>query len=180
MRHQTLAVLLTTAVSLVAVASAKDPAPVPPDFKLVAGYGPGYSSWLRWQYTISADGKVAQDIGPGGRGGGERVEKETTISAKDVVALFAKVKEADFFTLKEQYKGKVTDNPTLVLEVTMEKKTHKVLVYGHRHLRAKEDQDDADRFLAVWAEVIRKVPAPNPEQKPEMYKPGAYVKKKKA
>jgi hypothetical protein len=169
--------LVLTAI-LVAVAFAADPPAVPDDFKLMARFAPGYSNWLSWRYTITADGKVAQVIGPGGRGGGERTEKEDKITKEDVVAIVAKVKDADFFKLKEQYKGKATDQATLVLEVTQDKKTHQVLLYGPRFLREKEDQDAADRFLAVWAEVLRKVPAPNPDQKPEMYKPGNYAGKK--
>jgi hypothetical protein len=165
------------AASFVAVASAGGSPVVPDDFKIVARYGPGYSNWLRWQYTIGADGKVVQDIGPGGRGGGERSQKQAKLSKDAVGALFARVMEADFFKLKGQYKAKVTDNPTLVLEVTVNKKTHRVLVYGYRHLREKEDQDAVDRFLGVWCEVLRKVPAPNRDQKPDLYKPGNYGKK---
>jgi Domain of unknown function (DUF6438) len=172
---KTIAVLGLVA-SVFAVASATGSPGAPDDFKIVARYGPGFSNWLRWQYTITADGKVAQDIGPGGRGGGERSEKQTTLSKDDIEALFAKVKGAEFFNLKEQYKGKVTDHPTLALEVTMDKKTHQVLVYGYQHLKEKEDQNAVDRFLGVWSEVIRKVPAPNPDQTPELYKPGNYGK----
>lgn len=174
--HKTIAVLGLVA-SLFAVTSATGSPGAPDDFKIVAQYDPGYSDWLRWQYTITADGKVAQDIGPGGRGGGERFEKQTKLSKDDIGALVAKVKGADFFKLKEQYKGGVTDQPTLVLEVTMDKKTHRVLVYGYRHLKEKENQNAVDRFLSVWSEVIRKVPAPNPDQKPDLYKPGNYGQK---
>jgi hypothetical protein len=173
--HKTIAVLGVVA-SLCAAASAAGAPDTPDDFKLVARYGPGLSPWLRWQYTITADGKVAQDIGPGGRGGGERSEKQTKLSKDAIAALFAKVKGADFFTLKEKYQGGATDQPTLVLEVTLGKKTHRVLVYGHRHLTEKEDQSAVDRFLGVWSEVIRRVPAPNPDQKADLYKPGNYAK----
>ena len=156
-------------------APAADPPAVPDDFKMVVRFGPGYSDWLSWRYTITADGKVAQEIGPGGRGNPpERTEKETKLKKDEVAALFAKVKEADFFKLKEQYKGKVTDQATLILEITADKKTHTVKLYGHRFLREKEDQDAADRFLSVWSEVLRKLPAPNPDQKVDLYKPGNY------
>jgi hypothetical protein len=177
MRSHRLIAVFGLLVGFSAAAPAADPPEVPDDFRIVARYGPGYSNWLRWEYTITADGKVTQDIGPGGRGGGERSTKETKLSKDDIGALYSKVKEADFFKLNEQYKAKVTDQATLVLEVTMDKKTHKVLVYGYRHLREKEDQDAVDRFLSVWVEVLKKVPAPNADQKPEMYKPGDYGKK---
>jgi hypothetical protein len=39
------------------------------------------------------------------------------------------------------------------------------------------DQDAVYRFLGVWSEVISKVPTPNPDQKPDPYKPGDYGKK---
>jgi hypothetical protein len=73
-----------------------------------------------------------------------------------------------------QYKATVTDLATLVLEVTAGKKIHRVLVYGHNFLTAKEDQDAVDRFLGVWSEVLRAVLAPNPDQKPDQYRPGKY------
>jgi len=53
-----------------------------------------------------------------------------------------------------------------------------VLLYGHRFLREKEDQEAADRFLGVWSEVLKKVPAPNEDQKVDLYKPGNYAKPK--
>jgi hypothetical protein len=168
--------LLAGLLTMTAAPAAEPPA-VPDDFKIVARYAPGFSNWLAWQYAITADGKVVQDIGPGGRGGGERSRKETTLSKDDVAALYARVKEADFFTLKERYRGSATDQPTLVLEVTANGKTHKVQVYGHRFLREKEEQDAGDRFLGVWSTVLLKRPAPNPDQKPDLYKPGNYAPK---
>jgi Domain of unknown function (DUF6438) len=163
--------------SLTVAAAADDPPAVPADFQIVATYGPGYSNWLSWKYSITADGKVVQDIGKGGRGGGEPSQKETTLKKEEVAALFAKVKEAEFFKLNEQYKGKVTDQATLILEITADKKTHKVLLYGQRFLKEKEEQDAADRFLSVWSEVLKKVPAPNADQKPDLYQQGNYGKK---
>jgi hypothetical protein len=173
--HQTIAVPGLVAC-LFTIAPAKGASGTPDDFKIVARFEPGFINWLRWQDTITADGKVVQDIGPGRRGG-ERSEKQTELSKDDIAALVAKVKEADFFQLREQYKARVTDHPTLVLEVTMDKKTHRVLVYGYQRLKEKEDQKAVDRFLSVWSEVIRKVPAPNPAQKPDLYKPSNDGKK---
>jgi len=161
--------------------SAANPPAVPGDFRIMAKLGTGYSNWLAWQTTISADGKVVQHIGKGGRGGGggEPMDKEAKLAQEDVTALFAKVKDADFFKLKEQYRGKVTDMATLRLEITADKKTHAVLLYAPRFLTEKADQDAADRFLGIWQEVLKKVPAPNEKQTPELYKPGVYRKPKK-
>jgi hypothetical protein len=151
--------------------------PVPDDFKIVARYGPGYSTWRSWTTTISSDGTVLQKVGPGGRGGGEPSEKKLSLSKDDLGALLARVKEADFFKLKEKYRGRATDQATLTLEVTLAKKTHKVAVYGYRFIREKEELDEVNRFLKVWVEVLQKVPSPNPERL-ELYKAGVGGKKK--
>src|SRR5262245_47943833 len=95
---------------------------IPDDFKIVARYGPGYSDWKGWTFTFTADGKVSQAIGRGGRGGGDPSEKQSTLKKEDVAELLAKVKEAEFFKLKERYAGKVTDQATLFLEVTLDGK----------------------------------------------------------
>ncbi len=166
------------ALGAVTLTAADDPPAVPEDFKIVARFGPGYSDWLPWETTVTTDGKAVLDVRRG-RSGGEPVQKESTLKKEDVAALFTKVKEAEFFKLKEQYKGKVTDQATLILEITADKKTHKVSLYGQRFLKEKEDQDAADRFLGVWSEVLKKVPAPNEKQTVELYKPGNYNTKKK-
>jgi hypothetical protein len=146
---------------------------VPGDFKLVARYRPGFSDSRPWEYTITADGKVVQEIGRGGNGT-EKPQKQNKLSQEDLGALVTTIKKADFFKLKEHYRGEVTDLPTLILEITMDKKTLHVLVYGYQFLKEKDDQLAADRFLSVWSEVIRKIPSPNPEQTPDRYKPGNY------
>jgi hypothetical protein len=98
----------------------------------------------------------------------EDPKKESRLSEADIKALLAKIKESDFFALKERYEYDVTDNPTLILTVTQNKKTHAVLVYAPHHLR---ENRDVKRFFTVWSDVLRKVPSPNPDQKPELYKP---------
>jgi hypothetical protein len=150
--------------------------PIPGDFKITARYAPGFSSWRSWTTTINADGKVLQKIGRGGRGGGEPSEKKSTLSKDDLGALLSRIKEGDFFQLKEKYRGTATDQATLTLEVTLDKKTRQVAVYGYRFIRDKEDQDEVNRFLAAWVEVLKKVPSPNPEQL-ELYKAGVAKKK---
>jgi hypothetical protein len=173
--------VVLTQLFLAAGLAAPAPRPadmVPDDFKIVARYGPGYSDWKGWTFTITSDGKVEQKI-TGGRGGGEPMEKQATLKKEDVADLLTKVKDAGFFKLKERYAARVTDNATLFLEITMDGKTHKVALYAYPHLKEKDDQEAADRFLKIWAEVLRKVPAPNPEQTPELYKPGNYRNKPK-
>jgi hypothetical protein len=172
-------VLLTTAcfglcLSTPAPAAAQ---PVPDDFKIVARYGPGFSDWRSWTTTITSDGTALQRVGPGGRGGGELSEKKSSLSKDDLKALLSRVKEADFFKLKERYRGTATDQATLTLEVTVDKKTHKVAVYGFAFIRDKKEQDEVNRFLTVWVEILKKVHSPNPERI-ELYKAGGGGKKK--
>ncbi len=141
----------------------EDKQAIPADFKIVAQYGAGYSDWKSWRSTITGEGKVAQE-----GFGLIDTKKESKLSGNDLRALLAKIKEADYFALKERYEYEVTDNPTLILSVTMDKKTHKVVVYAPDHL---EKNKEVQRFFKVWSDVLRKVPSPNPEQKPELYKP---------
>jgi hypothetical protein len=157
------------------VAAGQEKPAVPDDFQIVARYGPGYSPLLAWKTTITADGKVVQDVPR--RGGKESDTKEVKLTKDDVAAIYAKVKDGDFFKLDERYAAKVTDHPTLYLEVTAGKKTHKVAVYAHRRIQGEANRAAVDRFLGVYAEVLRKAPSPNKEETPDWYKPGDYAKK---
>ncbi len=168
------AALLAAFVSTPAPVTAQ---PVPAEFKVVARYAPGFSDWRSWTTTITGDGAALQKIGRGGRGGGEPSEKKSSLTKDDLKALRTRIEETDFFKLKGKYRGTATDQATLTLEVTLDKKTHKVSVYGFRFLRDKEDRDEVDRFLKVWVEVLKKVPSPNPERL-DLYKAGGGGKKK--
>jgi hypothetical protein len=42
--------------------------------------------------------------------------------------------------------------------------SHEVNVYAARHLKGNPD---VKRFLKVWNEVLKRIPSPNVEQKPE-------------
>ena len=96
----------------------------------------------------------------------EQEKHESSLARADLAAIQAKITSADFATLKKSYDHPMTDNPTLILTITANNKTKAVSVYAPSHLRSEED---VKRFLQVWSEVLRKVPAPNPEQKPDMY-----------
>jgi hypothetical protein len=137
--------------------------PIPNDLKIIAQYYAGYSPWKSWRYTITRDAKVAQEIFDAGD-----TRKESKLTEDDLRDLLAKIEEAKFFSLKERYDYPVTDNPTLVLKITRDKKSHEVAVYAPHHL---EKEQEVRRFFKVWAEVLRKVPAPNADQKPGLYKP---------
>jgi hypothetical protein len=161
--------LTIVCVCLLLVAAQKpEKEPIPSDFKLVARYYPGYSSWKPWRCTITADGKVTQEV----FGMKTDSKMESRLAAEDVRSLAARVNEAQFFNLKKRYepKIKVTDNPTLELMVTWQNKTHEVDVYAPNFEEMPQDKE-VKRFFRVWSEVLRKVPSPNPKQKPELYKP---------
>ena len=153
-----------------------DNEPIPSDFRIVAQYGAGYSPWKSWKVTITGDGIVAKEGGfqGGGSAAEERGTKEqsgqTTLSGTDLRELLAEIKEADFYGLREEYSYSVTDNPTLVLTITQNKRTHRVSVYAYNHLK---DDKDVKRFLRVWSKLLRKVPSPNPDDKPDDYEPQA-------
>jgi hypothetical protein len=133
-----------------------DQTTVPADFKIVARFYPGFSPLQPWENIITGDGKVSG------------YSKTSKLSEDDLRALLAKIKEADYFALKERYTYAVTDSSTLVLTVTLDKKTHKVEVYAHEDLRK---DNEVKRFLKVWSEVLRRAPSRFPEQTPERYEP---------
>lgn len=146
--------------ALVAACESRDQQRIPTDLKIVAQYYPGSSSWKPWRYTIAGDGKVVREIGG-------VTANESHLTLDDLKDLLVTIKEAGFFSLKERYDYNVTDCPTLVLKITRDKKAHDVAVYAPDFLRKDEA---VRRFLRIWAEILKKVPAPNPEQKPERYK----------
>ncbi len=106
----------------------KDDESIPSDFKVIAQYGAGYSDWKSWKYTITADGKVAQEIYhlPTAE------KKTTTLSSKDLLDLSTKFDEVEFDSLPERKSYNVTDNPTLIVALTRKEKTHRVSVYAPR------------------------------------------------
>jgi hypothetical protein len=149
-------------------ASPKQQDPISSDFKIVAQFGPGLSDWKPWKCTITGDGKVIKE--PGFHGNSKKRIKDT-LSKKDIIDLAAKIKETEFFGMREEYvRPKLTDNPTLVLTITQNCKTHKVKIYAPDF---QKENKEVKRFLRAWAEVLMKVPPPNPDQKPEQYDPEA-------
>jgi hypothetical protein len=133
---------------------------IPSDFRIVAQFGPGSSDLKPWQCTITGDGKVIKKTG---FTGDPAEQTETTLSPKDIKDLAAKIAEADFYELQNNNSlRRVTDDPLLVLTITRNNKTHKVYSPGD----LKNDKE-MKRFRQIWAELLRKVPSPNAEQKPE-------------
>jgi len=71
------------------------------------------------------------------------------------------VQDSRFYLLEERYSYEVTDNPTLILRVTMNRRSHEVMEYAPDHLKQSEE---VAAFLKVWNQVLRYVPSPNPGQ----------------
>jgi hypothetical protein len=137
--------------------------PEPNDLQIVAQYGAGYSHLMSWRYTITGDGKVDKEIYDA-----DTNQKQTTLSKEDLADILAKFKEAEFHDLRKEYFPAVSDFDTLILAITQNNKTQKVVVYAPA---LQEEDQEVKRFLRVWSEILRKVPSPNPEQKPELYQP---------
>ncbi len=136
---------------------------IPSDFKLCADYQPGFSYLKPWKVTITADGTAVREEYFFRNG-------NTVTAAEDIFwlgkielqELVAIVRESDFYSLGTNYWTSVTDKATVVLQVTMNSKTHEVMVYALSHQR----NNDVKRFSKLWNEVLKKVPSPNSRQKP--------------
>lgn len=136
---------------------------IPNDFKVIAQYSSGYSDWKPWKVTITSDGNVSQKIYVIDNTGEKTFRKSYTLSHDDLKEIITEIKESKFMALSKKYSYDVTDNPTLILTVTMNHKSHQVIVYAPSHLKQKEE---VNKFLKVWNAVLMKVPSPNTEQKP--------------
>jgi Domain of unknown function (DUF6438) len=122
------------------------------------------SSWNSWKVTIRGDGQVDQEI-YGLKG---KSKKSSRLSQADMRTLVARIRGVRFFSIPEKYDHSVTDQATLILTVTMNKKTHKVSIYA---LDFVQKDDGVKGFLTVWREILKEVPSPNPKQKPDLYNP---------
>ncbi|MGP0069237.1 MAG: hypothetical protein ACLQGP_37260 [Isosphaeraceae bacterium] len=149
---------ILSACLLLAGCGSRDQPQFPNDLEIVAQIFPGKSDWKPWKHTITADGKVVREFA--------NEERESQLTRADLKDLLDKNEEADFFALKERYDSRVIDSSTLVLKITRNKKTHEVEVDAPAFQKKDED---VRKFLKIWTEILRKVPAPNAEQKPEDY-----------
>ncbi|MFZ5862301.1 MAG: hypothetical protein ACOYXR_05610 [Nitrospirota bacterium] len=132
---------------------------IPDDFKVIAGYGPGFSDWKPWDVTITRDGKVSQKAYIFGNNGEEtEISKTFSLSERDVADLVEIITGSDFFNISKNLSYPVTDNETLSLAITMGRVSHQVRVYAPVHLK---ERAEVKRFLQVWGEVMKKVPSPN-------------------
>ena len=132
---------------------------VPPDFRLVAQYGPGLTGLKPWTVTIDADGSAVQETYGGDSS--QKASRAVTLSRDDVVRLARRVADSRFFELAGSYAAAGT-HPTLNLRVTRNEASHEVVVYMPPQL---QPSDEVRRFLLVWDELLRTVPSPNPQQR---------------
>lgn len=149
------------AVTTTALAQGDRP---PKDFVLVAEFEQGYGPWSPWKVTVGGDGNAIQEVRSSTPPRETLESKRLTLTRYALSQLLAKVEDARFFTLAKSYSYAVTDSPTLVLRVTMNGKSHEVSVYAPGD---QKDKEEVRRFLGIWNEVLRRIPSPNADQKPD-------------
>jgi hypothetical protein len=136
------------------------------DLKIVASRLGSESLWLLWKVTIAGDGKVVKEVFD--EHDGQWRKTETKIPQEDVAEIMAKVKEAEFHSLRNHYLSGGSDISRLTVAITQNKKTKQVSIDDPS---LPGTHKDVKRFLRVWSEILRKVPSPNEAEKPEVYEP---------
>ena len=141
---------------------------VPQDFKSVATYFDGAriinlidgSGTKNWTLTISADGKARWKVE-------EDLKRPISLPQDDLREIITSIKESDFFTLPGRHMPSTDvcltfDIPSLILEVTMDGKSHKIIIDapGNGDCGAS-DVAVIQRFGLVWSTVLEKFPSPN-------------------
>lgn len=148
---------------------------IPNDFKLTAEYYVPYEPipenypsplkrWYPWRVTITADGKAAQETDMSVGTKKHIMKKVFVLTQQELKRLIDDIQSAKFYLLAEKYSYEVTDNPTLVLRLTMDRKFHEVTVYAPDKVKGREE---VAAFLKIWNRVVTYVPPPNPGQSAE-------------
>ena len=89
------------------------------------GSCPGYSVEVRGDGTVTYHGKMFVLI---------TGEHHSRISKKRVEELFANFREADYFSLKDQYRAGITDNPTETTFIEFDGRKKQVIDYVGRYV----------------------------------------------
>jgi hypothetical protein len=144
---------LHSLIALLLSVEALSGGPVPDDFRIVAEYEKGMEEWKSWKLIISRDGHVLQET----FGLGDE-KKSLRLSEREICGLAGCIRKCRFFELSKRLDSDVTDHPTLILTVTMDKKTHRVEIYAPQRIK---DKRDVKSFLRLWRQVLRKVRSPN-------------------
>jgi hypothetical protein len=141
---------------------------IPSDFKIDAIFNSGFSPLKSWQTSITSKGSVQQICWPSFKNRlGEKTVSNSELSNKDLSELIIRINEARFFKLKSRYSNRETDGQGLTLKIGMAGREHEVEVYIPM---AQMNKSGVQRFMIIWDELLRKVPAPNKEQIPGMYR----------
>src|SRR5215831_1701625 len=132
---------------------------IPRDFKLVAHYGPGLSSWYQWKVTITGDGKTLQETYTHADNKERILSKTFSLTKEDIRELIIRTQGSRFSYLEKDYSPpyEITDCALLILRYTMNGKSQEVRVYAPEHVK---DREEVMRFMKVWNEVLKKVPSP--------------------
>lgn len=134
---------------------------VPADFRLVAEYYPPsdpIQPQRPWTTTITAEGHLTQNTDVSVGAEEKTVTRTIALPPSAVIEIVDTLREARFELLAPKYSYEVTDNPTLLLRVRMDKRFHEVQVYAPAHLQNKEE---VAAFLRIWKAVLRYVPSRN-------------------
>jgi hypothetical protein len=140
------------------------------NLKIVASHLGSESLWLLWKVTITGDGTVVKEVFD--EHDGQWRKTETKLSQEDLAEIMAKVKEAEFDILRNSYISGGSDISRLTVAITENKKTKQVSIGDPS---SPGTHNDVKRFLRVWSEILRKVPSPNADEKPELYEPGPSI-----
>ena len=139
---------------------------IPADFALFAQYGPGMMGMrgaLPWTLTIGSDGRALQRASVFKENAKQVLEKSFQLTRTDMQKLITTIRESAFYSLSPRYVGEMTDLEGMIVRMTMDKKSHEVLVYA---LPAVPQKKELRRFWSVWNELLRVVPSPNAGQVP--------------
>lgn len=153
-------VLVLLAVSAAATRLTADDDPVPRDFKLVAQYARGGTARSSWKVTIIRDGTVSRTHRDAESG--REIRRAYELSSGDMAELLRKIRQADFMKLKGRYEGPAEDVDGFSISLTMDEKTHEVVVWD---AGGQWGDRDVRGLWKLWDEILRKVPSPNPDQK---------------
>jgi hypothetical protein len=159
-RHGRLSVLMIV-LSIPCPLLLADDYAIPADFRIVARFGSAETGWKSWTTTIRPDGTAIQKYDDDSGDKNVHVRKTMSLNRSEFKALHERVKEARFFSIPPEFRDEALHGTTLILHVTSQGQTHEVSVCGPEAFR---DDKDVRRFMAVYAEVLRAVPSPNPEQ----------------
>jgi hypothetical protein len=189
--HQAVLGIVTALLSTIAL-SPPLIAATPDSIELRAKYEPGgtCTECFGWRASIRGDGTVVFEVkkASGWRAPDEWVQRPTpALSPRQLRHLTRIVDENRFMRLDAKYSAEyrdsneeariVTDQDTVVLEVTLRDAHTRVEIYGPelvagipRSEPVHKDHEAGRRFCRLWAEVLAVIPSPNTWQTARVYR----------